>query len=39
MLLLYLMSEIFPTQPSAIYIDHQLQSMSEELGNLVQKNA
>ena len=39
MLLLYLMSELFPTRTRAIYIDHQLQSMSEEWGNLVQKHA
>ncbi|QHH92984.1 tRNA lysidine(34) synthetase TilS [Acinetobacter gyllenbergii] len=39
MLLLYLMSELFPTQTRAIYIDHQLQSRSDEWGRLVQQHA
>ncbi len=39
MLLLYLMSELFPTQTRAIYIDHQLQQMSAEWGALVQKHS
>jgi len=30
MLLLFLMSELFPTQTRAIYVDHQLQAMSAE---------
>ncbi|MFM6957178.1 MAG: ATP-binding protein, partial [Acinetobacter sp.] len=37
MLLLYLMAEIFPTQIRAIYIDHQLQSVSAAWGVLVQE--
>ncbi|MGL5212100.1 MAG: ATP-binding protein, partial [Acinetobacter junii] len=32
MLLLYLMSEIFPSQTRSIYVDHQLQSSSTEWG-------
>ncbi|MCY6413372.1 tRNA lysidine(34) synthetase TilS [Acinetobacter sp. VNH17] len=39
MLLLHLMSEIFPAQIRAIYIDHQLQQVSAEWGALVQKQA
>ena len=39
MLLLHLMSEIFPSRTRAIYIDHQLQQMSTEWGALVQKQA
>ncbi|MEG1398833.1 MAG: tRNA lysidine(34) synthetase TilS [Acinetobacter sp.] len=39
MLLLYLMAEIFPTQTRAIYIDHQLQSMSAAWGMRVQKQS
>ncbi|NAR52597.1 tRNA lysidine(34) synthetase TilS [Acinetobacter haemolyticus] len=39
MLLLYLMSEIFPKQIRAIYIDHQLQQMSAEWGILVQQQS
>ena len=39
MLLLHLMSEIFPTHIRAIYIDHQLQQISAEWGALVQKQA
>ena len=39
MLLLHLMSEIFPSRTRAIYIDHQLQQMSTEWGTLVQKQA
>ncbi|WP_081408440.1 tRNA lysidine(34) synthetase TilS [Acinetobacter sp. NBRC 110496] len=39
MLLLYLISELFPTQSRVIYIDHQLQSMSAEWGALVQRHA
>ncbi|MCH7311976.1 tRNA lysidine(34) synthetase TilS [Acinetobacter sp. ANC 4805] len=39
MLLLYLMAEIFPTQTRAIYIDHQLQSMSAAWGIRVQKQS
>ncbi len=39
MLLLYLMSEIFPSQTRSIYIDHQLQSSSTEWGCLVQKQS
>ncbi|WP_407643281.1 tRNA lysidine(34) synthetase TilS [Acinetobacter suaedae] len=39
MLLLYLMSELFPTQTRTIYIDHQLQQVSTEWGELVQKYA
>ncbi|MFW1953246.1 tRNA lysidine(34) synthetase TilS [Acinetobacter beijerinckii] len=39
MLLLYLMSEIFPHRTRAIYIDHQLQKVSDAWGTLVQKHA
>ncbi|WP_081401639.1 tRNA lysidine(34) synthetase TilS [Acinetobacter sp. NIPH 2100] len=39
MLLLFLMSELFPTQTRAIYVDHQLQAMSDEWGMLVQKQS
>lgn len=39
MLLLYLMSEIFPSQTRSIYVDHQLQSSSTEWGYLVQKQS
>ncbi|USA55605.1 tRNA lysidine(34) synthetase TilS [Acinetobacter sp. C32I] len=39
MLLLYLMSELFPHRSRAIYIDHQLQSRSGEWGQLVQQHA
>nr|WP_081401626.1 tRNA lysidine(34) synthetase TilS [Acinetobacter gyllenbergii] len=39
MLLLYLMSELFPSRTRAIYIDHQLQSRSDEWGRLVQQHA
>ena len=39
MLLLHLMSQIFPQKIRAIYIDHQLQSQSAEWGKLVSKQA
>ena len=39
MLLLYLMSEIFPAQVRAIYVDHQLQQMSAEWGKQVQQHS
>ncbi|MCH7352370.1 tRNA lysidine(34) synthetase TilS [Acinetobacter sp. NIPH 1958] len=39
MLLLFLMSELFPTQIRAIYVDHQLQVMSDEWGMLVQQQS
>ncbi|WP_081401819.1 tRNA lysidine(34) synthetase TilS [Acinetobacter dispersus] len=39
MLLLFLMSELFPTQTSAIYVDHQLQTMSAEWGRVVQQQS
>lgn len=39
MLLLYLMSQIFPQKIRAIYIDHQLQSQSAEWGKLVAEQA
>jgi len=39
MLLLHLMSQIFPHKIRIIYIDHQLQSKSAEWGELVAKQA
>lgn len=39
MLLLYLMSELFPHKVRAIYIDHQLQSSSKMWGEFVQNFA
>ena len=39
MLLLYLLSEIFPNRVRTIYIDHQLQTSSTEWGELVQRHA
>lgn len=39
MLLLFLMSELFPTQTRAIYVDHQLQVMSAEWGRVVQQQS
>ncbi|MCH7337507.1 tRNA lysidine(34) synthetase TilS [Acinetobacter sp. NIPH 2699] len=39
MLLLFLMSELFPTKTRTIYVDHQLQSMSAEWGSAVQQQS
>ncbi len=39
MLLLHLMSVLFPHQTRAIYVDHQLQNMSVAWGQLVQQQA
>ncbi|MEK5764807.1 ATP-binding protein, partial [Acinetobacter junii] len=39
MLLLHLMTQIFPQKIRAIYIDHQLQEQSAEWGKLVASQA
>ncbi|GAA5632578.1 tRNA(Ile)-lysidine synthase [Acinetobacter calcoaceticus] len=39
MLLLYLMSELFPNRIRAIYVDHQLQTLSAGWGMFVQQQA